>query len=246
MPRSRVLVVDDERLVASSLRRALAADHDVTVVSSARAAIRLVERGERYDVVLTDLVMPDVTGLELHRQLVALVPELDGRVLFMTAGAFTQEARLATEIAADACLEKPVRLDVLRAALARRAAVAAAETGLTAACREGPRREATGRDAVPPGGEPSRARRLTGPAESGAPAAPPLGGDAVPVRSTSSAPPAPRAARGAAPSSRGIGQGARRSGESRGTFSCSGFTYLPPLLTAKWRCGPVERPVEPT
>ena len=119
VPRSRVLVVDDERLVASSLRRALAADHDVTVVSSARAAIRLVERGERYDVVLTDLVMPDVTGLELHRQLVALVPELDGRVLFMTAGAFTQEARLATEIAADACLEKPVRLDVLRAALAR-------------------------------------------------------------------------------------------------------------------------------
>ena len=114
-----MLVVDDERLVASSLRRALAADHDVTVVSSARAAIRLVERGERYDVVLTDLVMPDVTGLELHRQLVALVPELDGRVLFMTAGAFTQEARLATEIAADACLEKPVRLDVLRAALAR-------------------------------------------------------------------------------------------------------------------------------
>jgi CheY-like chemotaxis protein len=119
VPRSRVLVVDDERLVAASLRRALAADHDVTVCSSGRIALRLVERGERFDAVLTDLVMPDTTGLELHRQLVALAPDLDGRVLFMTAGAFTEEARRATEIAPEACLEKPVRLDVLRAALAR-------------------------------------------------------------------------------------------------------------------------------
>jgi PAS domain S-box-containing protein len=119
VPRSRVLVVDDERLVAASLRRALAADHDVTVVSSGRTALRLIERGERFDAVLTDLVMPDTTGLELHRQIVALAPELDGRVLFMTAGAFTDEARRATEIAPEACLEKPVRLDMLRAALAR-------------------------------------------------------------------------------------------------------------------------------
>ena len=119
VPRSRVLVVDDERLVAASLRRALAADHDVTVVSSARTALRLIERGERFDAILTDLVMPDMTGLELHRRLVALAPDLEGRVLFMTAGAFTDEARRATEIAPDACLEKPVRLDVLRAALAR-------------------------------------------------------------------------------------------------------------------------------
>ncbi|WP_242336570.1 MULTISPECIES: PAS domain S-box protein [Anaeromyxobacter] len=117
--RSRVLVVDDERLVAASLRRVLAADHDVTVVASARTALRLVERGERFDAVLTDLVMPDMTGLELHRQLLAIAPELDGRVLFMTAGAFTDEARRATEIEPEACLEKPVRLDVLRGALAR-------------------------------------------------------------------------------------------------------------------------------
>jgi PAS domain S-box-containing protein len=119
VPRSRVLVVDDERLVAASLRRVLAADHDVTVVSSARSALRLVERGERFDAVLTDLVMPDMTGLELHRQLLTLAPELEKRVLFMTAGAFTEEARRATEVAPDACLEKPVRIDVLRAALAR-------------------------------------------------------------------------------------------------------------------------------
>ena len=119
VPRSRVLVVDDERLVAASLRRVLAADHEVTAVSSGRAALRLVERGERFDAVLTDLVMPDMTGLELHRQLLTLAPELQRRVLFMTAGAFTEEARRATEIAPDACLEKPVRIDVLRAALAR-------------------------------------------------------------------------------------------------------------------------------
>ncbi|HVI95815.1 MAG TPA: ATP-binding protein [Anaeromyxobacter sp.] len=118
-PRSRVLVVDDERLVGASLRRALGSEHDVTVVASPRMALRLFEQGERFDAVLTDLVMPDMTGLELHRAIVRVAPALAGRVLFMTAGAFTEEARRAMEIAPKACLEKPVKLDDLRAALAR-------------------------------------------------------------------------------------------------------------------------------
>jgi PAS domain S-box-containing protein len=123
VPRSRVLVVDDERLVGASLRRALGTEHDVTVVASPRMALRLFEQGERFDAVLTDLVMPDMTGLELHRAIVRVAPALGGRVLFMTAGAFTEEARRAMEIAPGACLEKPVKLDDLRAALARVLAV---------------------------------------------------------------------------------------------------------------------------
>ena len=95
LPRSRILVVDDERLVGSSLARALAGEHDVTAASSPRMALRLLEQGERFDALLTDLVMPDLTGLELVREAVRLDPALAGRVIFMTAGAFTAEARRA-------------------------------------------------------------------------------------------------------------------------------------------------------
>jgi len=119
VPRGRVLVVDDERLVGNSLRRALAADHDVSVVASARMALRLLEQGERFDAVVTDLMMPDLTGVELERALVALDARLAGRVVFMTAGAITDEARRAMEAGAIPCLAKPVPLEALREALAR-------------------------------------------------------------------------------------------------------------------------------
>jgi CheY-like chemotaxis protein/anti-sigma regulatory factor (Ser/Thr protein kinase) len=118
-PRGRVLVVDDERLVGSSLRRGLAGDHDVTVVASSRMALRLFEQGERFDAVITDLMMPDLTGTDLHRLLLALDPGLAGRVIFMTAGSVTDEARRAIEAGEAVCLLKPVALDVLRDALAQ-------------------------------------------------------------------------------------------------------------------------------
>ncbi|BDG06122.1 PAS domain S-box protein [Anaeromyxobacter oryzae] len=119
VPRSRVLVVDDERLVGTYLARALAGEHDVTTVASARMALRLLEQGERFDVLLSDLVMPDLTGLDLQREAVRLDPALAGRVIFMTAGAFTDEARRAIQGGAAPCLSKPLRLDALRAALAQ-------------------------------------------------------------------------------------------------------------------------------
>jgi len=116
--RGRVLVVDDERLVGNSLRRALAADHEVSVVASARLALRLLEQGERFDAVVTDLMMPDITGVELQQQVVRLDPRLSGRVIFITAGAIGEEARRVMAAEAIPCLTKPVPLDALRAALA--------------------------------------------------------------------------------------------------------------------------------
>jgi CheY-like chemotaxis protein len=117
--RGRVLVVDDERLVGSSLRRGLSGDHDVTVAASPRLALRLVEQGERYDAVVADLMMPDLTGVELQAELLRLDPSLGGRVIFMTAGALTDEVQRFVEAGAATCLLKPVALDVLRDTLAR-------------------------------------------------------------------------------------------------------------------------------
>jgi PAS domain S-box-containing protein len=124
--RARVLVVDDEPLVATVLQRTLQADHDVVAVGSARAALDRLGRGERFDAVLCDLLMPGMSGMELHRTLVAAGDPHARRMLFLTGGAFTAPARAFLDATGADCLEKPFELDALRAGIARVAGSAAA------------------------------------------------------------------------------------------------------------------------
>ena len=91
--RGRVLIVDDEVVFANSLRRMLSREHDVTVANSGRAALELLRAGERFDVILCDLMMPEITGMDVHAQLLQLSPEQADRMIFMTGGAFTPAAQ---------------------------------------------------------------------------------------------------------------------------------------------------------
>jgi PAS domain S-box-containing protein len=91
--RRRVLVVDDEALVARAVGRILRAEHDVVHECDPRAALARLSGGEACDLVLCDLMMPEMSGMELHRRLAELRPELRDRFVFMTGGAFTAQAR---------------------------------------------------------------------------------------------------------------------------------------------------------
>jgi signal transduction histidine kinase len=117
--RARILVVDDEPLVGSVIERTLRAEHAVEVVASARAALQRIEAGARYDAIVSDLLMPDMSGMDLHAALAATRPELARRMVFLTGGAFTPAARAFLERETVVCLEKPFELAALRAALAR-------------------------------------------------------------------------------------------------------------------------------
>jgi signal transduction histidine kinase/CheY-like chemotaxis protein len=120
--RGRILVVDDEPLVCNVLQRTLGAEHDVVAVERARAALELLTRGERFDLVLSDLLMPEMTGMDLHRELRRSFPELARRVVFLTGGAFTAAARSFLEEEAVECVEKPFDLQTIRAVIARKLA----------------------------------------------------------------------------------------------------------------------------
>jgi nitrogen-specific signal transduction histidine kinase/ActR/RegA family two-component response regulator len=120
-PRARILVVDDEPLVGKVLRRTLA-DHDVTTVESGAAALARLSAGERYDLVLCDLLMPEMSGMDLFRELAARHTPLARRVVFLTGGAFTPAAREFLERERVECVEKPFELEALRAVIARRIA----------------------------------------------------------------------------------------------------------------------------
>lgn len=67
--RARVLIVDDDVVITSALRRALAKEHEVTVLNSATAALALLRTGSEFDVILCDLAMPQMSGLQLYREL---------------------------------------------------------------------------------------------------------------------------------------------------------------------------------
>ncbi len=113
--RGRVLVVDDEPFIGNLIRRSLKADHDLTVLTSAREALALFDRGERFDAILCDLMMPDMTGMDLHAALHERFPDQAARMTFLSGGAFTPSATRFLDSVPNARLDKPFDAAVLRA-----------------------------------------------------------------------------------------------------------------------------------
>ena len=123
-PRGRVLVVDDEAFVRTSLTRVLGLEHDVVGLGDGREALELLLGGERFDAVLCDLMMPSVSGMELHAALRAEAPEAARRMVFMTGGVFTDEAQAFLASVENPRIDKPFQLEEIRALI--RALVAGA------------------------------------------------------------------------------------------------------------------------
>jgi PAS domain S-box-containing protein len=115
--RGKLLIVDDEVLFAGSLRRLLSSEHDVSVMNSGREALDRISAGERFDVILCDLMMPEVSGVDLHTELLRIVPEQANRMIFLTGGAFTRGSQQFLESTTNRWFEKPCDLNELRAAV---------------------------------------------------------------------------------------------------------------------------------
>jgi PAS domain S-box-containing protein len=116
--RGAVLIIDDDPLVAGSLRRVLCQAHDITVVSDGREAIQRIVGGQHFDLVLCDLMMPEMSGMALFEELGKIAPRLADRIVFITGGAFTPEAKRFLEEHETRVVEKPFELGALRALVA--------------------------------------------------------------------------------------------------------------------------------
>jgi PAS domain S-box-containing protein len=113
---AKVLIVDDDPLVAQTLRRALR-EHDVTTAANGRQALELLGAAQDFDVVVCDLMMPVMTGMELHAVLARERPDMAARMVFITGGAFTPAARAFLNQVPNPRLDKPFSSDRLRAAV---------------------------------------------------------------------------------------------------------------------------------
>jgi len=113
--RGRILVIDDEPTIQRVVRKTLAREHDVVAVSEAQDALARLLDGEHFDVILCDLMMPQMTGIDLYMELARVLPAEIARIVFLTGGAFTPQARAFLDEIPNPRLEKPFKLEHLRA-----------------------------------------------------------------------------------------------------------------------------------
>ena len=112
-----VLVIDDDDAVCQALGSLLAAEgHTVATAQSGRDAVKLLQ-SRPFDVVLTDLFMPEMDGLQTMEELKDLDPGLE--VIVLTGQADIHVTQEAIKHGACECLRKPVSLLELSAAVER-------------------------------------------------------------------------------------------------------------------------------
>jgi PAS domain S-box-containing protein len=112
--RGRILIVDDERMVGVAIRRALQREHEVVVMTEAHEALERLVAGDPFDIILCDMMMPEMSGMELYEELSRASPQVAARMVFLTGGAFTPRAREFLGRVGNPCMEKPFLPDELR------------------------------------------------------------------------------------------------------------------------------------
>lgn len=116
--RPRILVIDDEPMVLKALARSLRETGPVAVARGGQAALIELARGAHFDVVVCDLMMPEMDGPATYEAIVAARPGLKHRFVFCSGGVFTPRAREFLNTAVSPLVTKPVAKDALQRAIA--------------------------------------------------------------------------------------------------------------------------------
>ena len=101
---ARILVVDDDVFLSRAIERMLK-PHAVTLANGGGEALQAIEEAD-FDVILCDIMMPEISGPELYHRLAEVRPELQDRVLFMTGGALDRVQPMMANIP-NRLIEKP-------------------------------------------------------------------------------------------------------------------------------------------
>ena len=112
--RGKVLVIDDEASVAVALGRILGQDHDVTVLTDGREAVASIAAGQVYHVIFCDLMMPNISGIDVHHAIAATSAAQAGRIVFMTGGAFTAASQAFLDRFGSRHVIKPFTAETIR------------------------------------------------------------------------------------------------------------------------------------
>jgi len=115
----QILVVEDDADLRRMLARVLSAKYFVTTAGNGREALARIRGGRRYDLILSDLAMPQLDGAQLYWQLIEIAPAQARRMVFMSGGERPIAAQRLLRVVDNAYLAKPFEADHVRALLAQ-------------------------------------------------------------------------------------------------------------------------------
>lgn len=120
--RYRLLLIDDDQRVAKALARLMTKSCEVVIASSSEEGLELLEKDSGFDVVVCDIMMPDMDGVDFFTKVEARWPHLASSFVFVSGGVFTSKAQAFLKTTSLPYLDKPVdfqRLHQLIDTLAR-------------------------------------------------------------------------------------------------------------------------------
>jgi signal transduction histidine kinase len=110
-----ILILDDDAMVARAAARAIGREHETTIHIRGQKALDDIATGKHFDLVLCDVMMPELSGEDFYREVGRIAPDLLERIIFMTGSAFTPTARAFLARVPNLRIEKPFGSDNLRA-----------------------------------------------------------------------------------------------------------------------------------
>ncbi len=108
--RGRIMVIDDEREIRTAIKRMLW-NYEVIEAGSGKEARQILQSDRAFDLILCDIMMPEVSGVDLHEWLVETYPSSAKQVVFITGGAFTPRTREYLSKVGNLLIEKPFDTD---------------------------------------------------------------------------------------------------------------------------------------
>lgn len=115
--RARILVIDDDAAVGRMIKRVLDRHYDITIETSSASAVYRVVLGADYDVILCDVTMPIMSGIDVYKAVIAARPELVLQFIFMSDGIRGAEAQEFFDKTCSTLVDKPFTIDALLRAI---------------------------------------------------------------------------------------------------------------------------------
>ena len=116
MSPARILIVDDEPFVRKTLGRVLG-KYELVLAASGEEALEHLDGEKPFDLILCDLMMPVVSGMELYERLREQAPGQEDIIVFLTGGVFTADARDFVARISNPVIEKPFDFQRLRSVI---------------------------------------------------------------------------------------------------------------------------------
>lgn len=110
LPRLRILVVDDEPMICEVLARILGAEHEVTIARTGEDALTRLATAA-FNVILCDVMMPGMSGLDVYKQIAAQQPGVERRIVFMSGGTMGTGIEHALAALPNGHLAKPFNIE---------------------------------------------------------------------------------------------------------------------------------------